>query len=68
MATPAPYGMALPVDPDAWRFMGQATTTQARLRFTDADAGKTATVMARWINAKGQPGPLSYKVTATVAA
>lgn len=36
--------------------------------FTAADRGKTATYFARWVNAKGEPGPWSQALSIAIAA
>jgi hypothetical protein len=49
-------------------FVGLQTRNQATVNHSSADNGKTAYYLGRWINKKGQPGPVSLVVSATIAA
>lgn len=49
-------------------FLGQAVRTRFRHNFSDADRGKTAWYLFRWVDRDGQAGPWSSMLSATVAA
>lgn len=49
-------------------FAGPASRFLFSASHPPADAGKTAYYLTRWINAKGEPGPVSGLVSATIAA
>jgi hypothetical protein len=57
-----------PSDLTAWRFEGLTTDPDFNIGYTDADTGKQATIVARWYNPRGEPGPISVPVTAPIAA
>ena len=57
---------APPMDLELWRYEGLATRWRFVLDFEDTDSGKSVTIAARWINAKGQTGPLSDSLIVTV--
>ena len=61
-------GETPPQDLEMWRFEGQATKADFVVDYTNADVGKTATIVARWYNRKGETGPVSNPITGTVAA
>ena len=42
------------------------TRTPHLLTFDGLDGGKSAQIIGRWANAKGQPGPISETVSATI--
>lgn len=65
LATP---GQEPPQDLEGWRFEGLATKPEFEVDYDAADVGKTAVIVARWTNAKGQPGPVSTPITGTIAA
>lgn len=56
-----------PADLELWRFEGQATKAEFEVDYGGADVGKTALIVARWYNRKGETGPVSLPVNATVA-
>jgi hypothetical protein len=58
----------LPDDLEQWRFEGLATKAEFEVDYNGPDVGKTATIVARWYNAKGETGPLSDPITGTIAA
>jgi hypothetical protein len=57
-----------PADLEQWRFEGIATRSEFQAGFNVGDVGKTAYVCARWFNPRGQAGPASDDVVATIAA
>lgn len=54
-----------PADATFVTFVGKASV---RSSFTAADRGKTVTYFARWTNARGEVGPWSRGVSASIAA
>ncbi|QEG23772.1 hypothetical protein [Mariniblastus fucicola] len=59
-------GASLPTDFDAFKFIGISSKSPRRLDFDQADCGQTAFYRLRWINNKGQTGPWSEVVSATI--
>ena len=59
---------APPADLENWRFEGMATRSDFAVDFNAADIGKSATIVARWFNRKGETGPVSNPITGTIAA
>lgn len=59
-------GDPAPTDPDQLRFLGLDTSTPYVAEYSGADAGKTAYYMLRWVNSKGEQGPWSQTVSATI--
>ena len=59
-------GAAAPVDPSGYTFIALDTSTPYVLDFAGADAGKTAHYILRWVNTRGQKGPWSETVSATI--
>ncbi len=57
-----------PVDPGELAFLAVDTRTPYMTEFDGADGGKTAHYMLRWINPKGETGPWSQTVSATIGA
>ncbi|MCB9855089.1 MAG: hypothetical protein H6818_05325 [Phycisphaerales bacterium] len=51
---------------DSFSFVKLATRTPAVVEFTGADAGRTASYVLRWVNTRGDRGPLSAVAQATV--
>ncbi len=51
-----------------WRFEGLATKNTFNISFRQADLGQTAAIAARWVNGKGEAGPMSLPVRTMVAA
>lgn len=49
-------------------YLGLFTRPRIDSAFTESDRGKTATYFARWVNAKGEPGPWSRPLSVAVAA
>lgn len=60
-----PYGPP-PESIDDTRFAGLATRPRHRLPLPQNSRGKTIWVMAQWVNARGQTGPVSNAVSATI--
>ncbi|HYO09112.1 MAG TPA: hypothetical protein VER17_09080, partial [Tepidisphaeraceae bacterium] len=59
---------AAPQDLERWRFEGVASRSDFVIGFNLADAGKPITLVARWMNRKGEVGPTSLPVTTALAA
>lgn len=65
---PTAPGETPPPDLEKWRFEGIATRADFEVDYDAGDIGKTATIVARWFNPRGEPGPMSNPITGTVAA
>src|SRR5438477_78665 len=63
-----PKGAAAPADPAEMSFVGVQTRTRFTVELTPADAGKAAFYRMRWVNSRGEKGPWSEAVCATIAA
>lgn len=59
-------GEPAPTDPSQLHFLGLDTSTPYLVQFGGEDAGKTAHYMLRWVNKKGEQGPWSQTVSATI--
>lgn len=59
-------GATPPPDPDDYDFAGVDTKTPQTWNFDPADAGQMAHWVARWLNTRGEAGPWSDTVSATV--
>ena len=59
-------GTAPPTDLSQLRYTGTDTKTPYRFDFEPSDAGKTAYWWLRWVNTKGEVGPWSAVVSATI--
>ena len=59
-------GSDTPQSPSRYTFHMLSTRTPQRITFTDDDAGKTANYLLRWLNTKGQHGPWSQVISATI--
>lgn len=57
-----------PQSPSRYTFRMLSTRTPQRVAFTDAEAGKTANYLLRWVNTKGETGPWSQIISATIPA
>ena len=55
-----------PLDIDETAYQATDTRTPHLLTFDGADGGKTVHIIGRWVNTKGEPGPISETVSATV--
>jgi hypothetical protein len=61
-------GDAAPVDPGELTYLATDTRTPYTASFDGADGGKTAYYMLRWVNTRGERGPWSQTVAATITA
>jgi hypothetical protein len=59
-------GDPAPADPDELRFLALDTATPYVADYDGADAGKTAHYMLRWLSTRGEAGPWSQTVSATI--
>ena len=57
-----------PHDPEEYRFVAFSTRTPELLKFKADDGGKNANVLLRWVNTKGEVGPWSQVISATIPA
>ena len=61
-------GNDTPQSPSRYTFHMVSTRTPQRITFADEDAGKTANYLLRWVNTKGETGPWSQIISATITA
>jgi hypothetical protein len=61
-------GNAAPIGINNCRLVGQTTRPDFTVPFEPTDAGKTAWILARAVNNKGETGPLGTPVPVTIAA
>lgn len=61
-------GLPAPGDPGAFTFLTVDTRTPHTTDFDGGDGGKTAHYLLRWVNSRGQKGPWSETVSATIGA
>lgn len=59
-------GTAPPAGVDAFTYLDTDQSTPYTVAYTDADAGKIASYILRWIHANGNKGPWSETVSATI--
>lgn len=59
-------GNSAPAGPDDVKYLALDTRTPYLTEFDAADAGKTAYYMLRWVSTRGEPGPWSQTVSATI--
>ncbi len=59
-------GDPAPADPDQLQFLATDTRTPYVAVYGGEDAGKVAHYMLRWVNRKGEQGPWSQTVSATI--
>jgi hypothetical protein len=57
-----------PVDPSELTYLATDTRTPYTAVFDGADGGKIAHYMLRWVNTRGERGPWSQTVSATITA
>jgi hypothetical protein len=57
---------AAPVDPDELKYLATDTSSPYVASFRGADGGKTAYYMLRWVNTRGEQGPWSQTMNATI--
>ena len=55
-----------PTDPSQLAYLGTATRSRYTVDFAGSDAGQTAHYMRRWVNTRGEKGPWSETISATV--
>ena len=55
-----------PSDPSELKYLATDTRSPYVAEFDGADAGKTAYYMLRWVNSRGERGPWSQTVSATI--
>lgn len=58
----------VPIDPSELSYLATDTRTPYTAEFDGADAGKIAHYMLRWVNSRGERGPWSQTVSATITA
>ncbi len=61
-------GDPAPTDPQQLQFLGLDTSTPYVATYGGDAGGKTAYYMLRWVNGKGEQGPWSQTVSATITA
>jgi hypothetical protein len=59
-------GDPAPIDPSELKFLATDTATPYVAIYDGANGGKTAHYMLRWVNRKGETGPWSQTVSATI--
>lgn len=59
-------GDPAPIDPSELKFLATDTATPYVAIYDGAKGGKTAHYMLRWVNRKGETGPWSQTVSATI--
>lgn len=59
---------AAPTDPSELTYLATDTRTPYTAVFDGADAGKVVHYMLRWVNSRGERGPWSQTVSATITA
>jgi len=50
------------------RFVAFSTQTPEQIKFKGNDSSKTANILLRWVNAKGEQGPSGQVASATISA
>lgn len=63
-----PTGDVAPVGSDKLSFVFMATASGHTVEYDGADGGKTAHYMLRWVKKRGQKGPWSETISATITA
>ncbi len=61
-------GATPPADLKHWEYMGLASKSEFTVSYEAADANKQAVIVARWVNRRGESGPVSNPITGSVAA
>ncbi|MCG3138198.1 MAG: hypothetical protein HJJLKODD_02059 [Phycisphaerae bacterium] len=57
-----------PVDPGELTFLAVDTRTPYTANYSGSDGGQPAHYMLRWVNSRGETGPWSETITATIGA
>ncbi|MEZ6124087.1 MAG: hypothetical protein R3C49_13055 [Planctomycetaceae bacterium] len=57
-----------PGDPQQYRFAGLCSRSPETIRFQPEDGGRLANYLLRWVNSKGEFGPWSQPISATIPA
>lgn len=57
-----------PANPEDYRFVAFSTRSPEPIAFKSDDGGKTANILLRWVNTKGEAGPWSQVASATIPA
>jgi hypothetical protein len=61
-------GPTPPANPVQYRFLALGTDAPHLVEHAAADAGQMAHYLVRWVNTRGQPGPWSETISATIVA
>jgi hypothetical protein len=61
-------GTAPPTGTEQFDYLETDRSSPFTVEYTDADAGKIASYILRWVNANGDKGPWSETVSATITA
>lgn len=59
-------GETPPTGPEQFQRLDESRRSPFTVEYTGADAGKTAYYMLRWVNSRGEKGPWSETVSATI--
>lgn len=59
-------GETPPTGPEQFQRLDESRRSPFTIEYTGADAGKTAYYMLRWVNSRGEKGPWSETVSATI--
>ena len=59
-------GQTPPSGPEQFQRLDESRRSPYTVEYTGADAGKTAYYMLRWVNSRGEKGPWSETVSATI--
>ncbi|MEZ6132523.1 MAG: hypothetical protein R3C59_27985 [Planctomycetaceae bacterium] len=57
-----------PTSPEDYRFVAFSTRTPELIKFKSDEGGQTANILLRWVNTKGESGPWSQPIMATIPA
>ncbi|MEZ6129632.1 MAG: hypothetical protein R3C59_13195 [Planctomycetaceae bacterium] len=57
-----------PTNPEDYRFAAFSTRPPELLKFKSDEGGKTAHILLRWVNTRGETGPWSQPISATIPA
>ena len=59
---------APPASLEDWHYKGLAPKSEFTVPYSADDAGKTATIVSRWVTRTGKTGPVSNPISGTIAA